>query len=229
MNIPLDEFTILHKSKSNLEYERMYERPLLIFMMTLAIGLSILLFYWSLDNPAFSQLSSPSLNSSSSKNTLRINISNTSQNFKELVGKYITISANLNYLESDKTADNRSIDGIAYISIVDVKDKIPVDLEDWSVEKGLYIPSINPGQSLPLEWDVRLVKAGEYTISVLFNENKNPHSSPIVSSRIKLEVLPKLNLNPSNVLPVAFGVPAFLIGVLGTLNYIRGRKTGIYR
>ena len=229
MNIPLDEFTILHKSKSNLEYERMYERPLLIFMMTLAIVLSILLFYWSLDNPAFSQLSSPSLNSSSSKNTLRINISNTSQNFKELVGKYITISANLNYLKSDKTADNRSIDGIAYISIVDVKDKIPVDLEDWSVEKGLYIPSINPGQSLPLEWDVRLVKAGEYTISVLFNENKNPHSSPIVSSRIKLEVLPKLNLNPSNVLPVAFGVPAFLIGVLGTLNYIRGRKTGIYR
>jgi len=197
--------------------------------MTLAIGLSILLFYWSLNNPAFSQLFTPSLNSSSSKNALRINISNTSQNFKELVGKYITISANLNYLKTDKVAGNSSIDGIAYISIVDVKDKIPVDLEDWSVEKGLYIPPINPGQSLPLEWDVRLVKAGEYTISVLFNENKNPHSPPIVSSRMNLEVLPKLNLNPSNVLPVAFGVPAFLIGVLGTLNYIRGRKTGIYR
>jgi hypothetical protein len=97
------------------------------------------------------------------------------------------------------------------------------------VEKGLYIPSISPGQSLLLEWNVRLVKAGSYTISVLFNENTNPFSSPIVSSRINLEVSPKLNLNPSNVLPVAFGVLAFLIGVLGTLNYLRGRKTDIYR
>lgn len=80
----------------------------------------------------------------------------------------------LNYLKSNKNTGNGTVDGIAYISIVDVKDSIPVDLEDWSVEKGLYIPSISPGQSLPLEWNVRLVKAGSYTISVLFNENRNP-------------------------------------------------------
>ena len=195
----------------------------------LAIGLSILLFHWSLINTAFSQLSSSGLNSSSSKNAVRINISNPSQVIHEMVGKYITINASLNYLKSNKSPGNSTIDGIAYISIVDVKDRIPVDLEDWSVEKGLYIPSISPGQSLPLEWNIRLVKAGSYTISVLFNENINPFSSPIVSSRISLEVSPKLNLNPGNVLPVAFGVPAFLIGVLGTLNYLRGRKTGIYR
>jgi len=158
-----------------------------------------------------------------------ISISNPTKIIHELVGKYITISANLNYLRSDKTLENSTKDGIAYISIVDVKDKIPVDLEDWSVEKGLYIPSISAGQSLPLEWNVRLVKAGSYTISVLFNENRNPFSDPIVSSRINLQVLPKLNLNPSNVLLVAFGVPSLLIGFLGTLNYLRGRKTGVYR
>ena len=195
----------------------------------LAIGLSILLFHWSLINTAFSQLSSSGLNSSSSKNAVRINISNPSQVIHKMVGKYIIINASLNYLKSNKNPGNSTIDGIAYISIVDVKDRIPVDLEDWSVEKGLYIPSISPGQSLPLEWNVRLVKAGSYTISVLFNENRDPFSSPIVSSRISLEVSPKSNLNPGNVLPVAFGVPAILIGVLGSLNYLRGRKTGIYR
>jgi hypothetical protein len=43
-----------------------------------------------------------------------------------------------------------------------------------------------------------------------------------------MEVAPKHNLNPGNVLPIAFGVPASLMGFFGILNYIRGRKTGIY-
>ena len=224
-----NELTLPKKSKCNLAGKRIKRNLICVYLIMLAIGLSILLFHWSLINTAFSQLSSSGLNSSSSKNAVRINISNPSQVIHEMVGKYITINASLNYLKSNKSPGNSTIDGIAYISIVDVKDRIPVDLEDWSVEKGLYIPSISPGQSLPLEWNIRLVKAGSYTISVLFNENRNPFSSPIVSSRISLEVSPKLNLNPGNVLPVAFGVPAFLIGVLGTLNYLRGRKTGIYR
>jgi hypothetical protein len=51
---------------------------------------------------------------------------------------------------------------------------------------------------------------------------------PIISSRILMEVAPKLNLNPGNVLPIAFGVPAVLMGLLGIINYIRGKKTGVY-
>src|SRR6478736_1372538 len=209
MKIPSNQLTPGKKPKSNLVGKRIQQSPIFVDLMTLAIGLSVVLFYWSLNPIAFSQLSSPVLNSSS-KNPLMISISNPTKIIHELVGKYITISANLNYLRSDKTLENSTKDGIAYISIVDVKDKIPVDLEDWSVEKGLYIPSISAGQSLPLEWNVRLVKAG---------------SDTIVSSRINLEVLPKLNLNPSNVLLVAFGVPSLLIGFLGALNYLRGRKT----
>jgi hypothetical protein len=224
-----DELTSPKKSKCNLAGKRIRGNLICLYLIILAIGLSILFMHSSLLNTAFSQLSSSGLNLSSSKNAIRINISNPLQVIREMVGKYVVINASLNYLKSNKTPDNSTIGGIAYISIVDVKDRIPVDLEDWSVEKGLYIPSINPGQSLPLEWNVRLVKAGSYTIAILFNENRSPFSSPIVSSRINLEVLPKLNLNPSNVLPVAFGVPALLIGVLGTLNYFRGRKTGIYR
>jgi hypothetical protein len=118
--------------------------------------------------------------------------------------------------------------GIAYISLVDLGDKIPVDLEDWSAEKGLYIPSIEPGQTLPLEWDVRLVKAGSYTIDILFNSDADFVSPPVTSSKIFLEVSPKHNLNPGNVLPVAFGVPAVLITILGIVNYTRGRKMGVY-
>ncbi len=119
--------------------------------------------------------------------------------------------------------------GIAYISIVDLKDKVPVDLEDWSVAKGLYIPGIKGGQALPIEWSVRLVKAGSYTIDMLFNPDGNLNTPPIISSRITMDVLPKINLNPGNVLPVAFGVPAIVIITLGYIGFRRGKKTGIYK
>jgi hypothetical protein len=112
---------------------------------------------------------------------------------------------------------------------VDLNAKIPVALEDWSAEKGLYIPSLAPSQSLPLEWKVRLVKAGSYTIDVLFNKDGDLSSPPAASSKVFLEVARKLNLNPGNVLPVAFGVPTVFLIILGTTNYVRGKKVGVYR
>jgi hypothetical protein len=145
-----------------------------------------------------------------------------------IVGKFIKIKGTIVGLNTSADSINTNRSGIAYISILDIKDRVPVDLEDWSVEKGLYIPFIENGQSLPLEWDVRLVKAGSYTISILFSSNDIIFAPPVVSSRITMEVVPKHNLNPSNVLPIAFGVPTSLMGFFGILNYIRGRKTGIY-
>jgi hypothetical protein len=147
-------------------------------------------------------------------------LNGTAGQFVKIEGKII----NLGLSSSNK--NNGS--GIAYISIVDTKENIPVDLEDWSVEKGLYIPSIGRGISLPLEWNVRLVKAGSYTVTIIYNTIDDNNLPPIVSTRINMEVFEKHNLNPGNILPVAFGVPAVLIALAGTLNYIRGRKTGIY-
>ena len=144
-----------------------------------------------------------------------------------IAGQFVKIEGKLTNLGfSHLNTSNGS--GIAYISIVDTKENIPVDLEDWSVEKGLHIPSIETGIALPLEWNVRLVKAGSYTVTIIYNTIEDNNSPPIVSTRIDLEVSEKHNLNPGNILPVAFGVPAVLVGLTGTLNYIRGRKTGIY-
>ena len=125
----------------------------------------------------------------------------------DVAGKFVKIRGIITNLNPINTTSG----GLAYISIVDIKEKIPVDLEDWSVEKGLYIPSIHAGQSLPLEWDVRLVKAGTYTVDILFNTNSSLHAPPVVSPKISLIVDPKSNLNPGNVLPVTFGVPAVLM------------------
>jgi hypothetical protein len=142
---------------------------------------------------------------------------------RELTGQYIKVKGTITNLSPLDSAT----DGIAYISIVDTEEKIPVDLEDWSVEKGLYIPYLKPGQSLPLEWDVRLVKAGTYNVDILFNINGDIDSPPIASSKISLVVEPKLNLNPENVLPITFGVPGALVAVLGSINYLHSKKISI--
>lgn len=160
---------------------------------------------------------------SSLPSDIKVNITS-AHRVNGIAGQFIKIEGIITNLRYNETING----GIAYISIVDIKNKIPIDLEDWSAEKGLYIPFIEAGQSLPLEWNVRLVKAGSYTIDLLFNKDGDFASPPVASSKVFLEVAPKLNLNPGNVLPIAFGVPALIMGVLGVVSYIRGRKTGIY-
>jgi hypothetical protein len=121
---------------------------------------------------------------------------------------------------------NENVSGLAYISLVDTQNRAPLDLEDWSASRGIYVASIAHGQSVSVEWDVRLVKAGSYSIAILFSQDGI--SPPIASSKILLEVAPKRNLNPDNVLPVAFGTPALLIGIFLAITFIRGKKMGIY-
>ena len=79
---------------------------------------------------------------------------------------------------------------------------------------------------------MRLVKSGTYTVAILFSRESDGNvadsSPPVASSRTVLTVAPKINLNPENVLPVAFGVPLLLVMVLGTMHYLRGRTTGLY-
>ena len=172
-----------------------------------------------------SSLYSPSSQSSSS-HISNVKIAITSQQHVHgVAGQFVKIKGSISNTNPNEPVKG----GIGYISLVDIGEKIPVDLEDWSAQKGLYIPSIAPGQTLPLEWDVRLVKAGLYTVDILFNSEGDFTSPPSTSSKIFLEVSPKFNLNPCNVLPVAFGVPAVLMTICGVINYTRGRKMGIYK
>jgi hypothetical protein len=195
---------------------------LVITMVVLSSGATFFLVLISAQAEV-SSLSS-TYKSQQNSNDIRIEVTSPS-NIQDLAGQVIKIEGNITNFAR---GHSNNFGGIAYISIVDLVDKAPVDLEDWSSEKGLYIPSIAEGQSLPLEWNVRLVKAGSYTVSILYNRESDPYSPPIASSKVFLEVQPKFNLNPGNILPVAFGVPAALLAILGSINYHRGRKTGVY-
>jgi len=110
-------------------------------------------------------------------------------------------------------------DIVTYLSLLDNETKLPVDLEDWSAEKGLYIGIIDAGQTFPLEWKIHFVKAGTYSLIII--AEVAGYDLPQASSIIQFNVKPKINLNPGKVLPVALGTPIILTCILFLLAHKR--------
>lgn len=138
--------------------------------------------------------------------------------FSGIAGDYITVKAQITNNGKDSTTDITT-----FMALVDTENKMPVDLEDWSAEKGLFIGTIDAEQTLPLTWKIHFVKAGTYELFVAASLPGSPQ--PIVSTMTKFDVKPKKNLNPGKVLPVALGTPLILICIFMMINYRRLRTT----
>jgi hypothetical protein len=129
-------------------------------------------------------------------------------------GDFVTLNAQIN-----NSGPNPINDITTYISLVDESNKVPVDLEDWSAEKGLFIGTIDSGQALPLSWKIHFVKAGTYSLIIV--AEVAGQEIPQVSTIVHFTVNPKRNLNPGQVLPVALGTPIILIFILLVIGYKR--------
>ena len=134
-----------------------------------------------------------------------------------IAGDYASISGVI----SNKT-DQSISDVTTYLSLVDTENKLPVDLEDWSAEKGLFIGTIDKKQTLPLLWKIHFVKAGTYSLIVIGTVAGK--DKPVVSSITKFNVAPKKNLNPGHVLPVALGIPIIILIFMSLIQYRRSVK-----
>jgi hypothetical protein len=132
-------------------------------------------------------------------------------------GDYVTVVAQIT-----NTGKEPITDITTYLSLVDNENKLPVDLEDWSAEKGLYIGTIEAGQTLPLNWKIHFVKAGEYSLIVVADASAS--DIPEVSKITHFHVSPKQNLNPGKVLPVAFGMPILILFIMSIINYKRQKE-----
>jgi len=129
-------------------------------------------------------------------------------------GDYVTVEGQI--MNTGLQAVN---DLTTYLSLVDTQNKLPVDLEDWSAEKGLYIGTIDAHQALPLNWKIHFVKAGTYSLIIV--AEAAGYEIPQASTITKFNVSPKRNLNPRQVLPVALGTPIILIFILFLVTYKR--------
>ena len=110
-----------------------------------------------------------------------------------------------------------------YMSLVNADTRTPVDLEDWSAEKGLFIGTIDVNQTLPLTWKIHFVQSGNYTLSIVANIDGS--NIPIISELTHFKVASKQNLNPGHVLPVALGEPILLILLFLMIKYFRDKNS----
>jgi hypothetical protein len=150
------------------------------------------------------------------RNTLVLDILS-SKTLSGIAGDYVTVTGQIRNLSQQTIPDITT-----YLSLVDGENKLPVDLEDWSAEKGLYIGTIDPGQILPLNWKIHFVKAGDYSLTIVAIIANS--EIPQMSSITHFKVSPKRNLNPGQVLPIALGTPVVLIFIMLILNYNRRAK-----
>ena len=141
------------------------------------------------------------------------NLSGTAGDYATILGQ---ITNNTNQPITDVTT---------YLSLVDTGNKLPVDLEDWSAEKGLFIGTIDTGQTLPLNWKIHFVKAGTYTLTVI--AEIAGQDKPLTSTLTQFIVRPKRNLNPGQVLPVALGMPILLLAIMAVIQYRRSLKINV--
>ncbi len=129
-------------------------------------------------------------------------------------GDFVTIQGSI------KNMSTQAIQGVTtYLSLSDNQTHKPVDLEDWSAEKGLYVGTIDANATLPLNWKIHFVKAGDYSLIIIAETAGDP--VPQVSEITQFHVAPKKNLNPAQVLPVALGTPIVLIFLLFLAAYGR--------
>lgn len=111
---------------------------------------------------------------------------------------------------------------VAWISLVQVDpgQEQPVDLEDWSAHKAVTQAVLQPGQQVKVEWPMRLIQAGAYrvVISAVDRETGHVMTSPFVDFQVRRKPV----VESGRILPVAFGVPAFVLAVMAWRVY-RGR------
>jgi hypothetical protein len=112
---------------------------------------------------------------------------------------------------------------VAWISLVQVDpgQEQPMDLEDWSAHKAVTQAVLQPGQQVDVEWPMRLIQAGAYRVVISAVNRETGH---VMTSRfIDFQVRRKPVVDSGRILPVAVGVPALLLGMMGWRRYRRRR------
>ena len=120
---------------------------------------------------------------------------------------------------------------IAWISLLDVDPgkEQPVDLEDWSAQRAVALAGLAPGQTADTEWQLRLIQPGSYRVSVIVavaptTEAVGTDGGPVASAFVAFTVVSKPVVETGRVLPVAFGVPLAIGGML-LWRGVRGRRS----
>lgn len=121
-----------------------------------------------------------------------------------------------------RNASAHPIEGlVAWISLVEVTPgrEQPMDLEDWSAHKAVAGATLASGAVLTTEWPMRLIQSGDYRV-VISATDRNEHSV-YTSPTLQFHVARKQVVESGRILPVAFGLPLLIGGVMAYRGWRR--------
>ena len=97
-----------------------------------------------------------------------------------------------------------------------------MDLEDWSAHKAVAGATLAPGAALTTDWPMRLIQSGDYrvVISATDRNEQTVYTSPT----LQFHVARKPVVESSRILPVAFGLPLLIGGIMTYRGWRQRRR-----
>lgn len=112
-------------------------------------------------------------------------------------------------------------DVAVHLDITDPSTEGSVDPEDWTATLTQPAGTVEPGQSVTLQWSLQPISGGRFTAYAVALHPASPDVA--ASNAATITVAEQRALNPEGVLPIAIGGPV-LIGSLLVLRW-RARRT----
>lgn len=110
---------------------------------------------------------------------------------------------------------------IAHLNVASLRPGTYVDPEDWSSDRTRYLPTIAPGDSLTISWELQAVSDGSFGVYVALLDETMP--GVVAGPAVQVQVASRRTLNPKGMIPVAVGVPVLLAALMVGVRLRRRR------
>ena len=147
--------------------------------------------------------------------TLSINVDKVSASLVE--GEWVNFQT-----EITNTGETVSPPLVAHLNVASLQPGKHVDPEDWSPERTQYLPPIQPGETVLLDWRVHTLFEGNFAVFVsLVSEDAT--FTTLSSPALQIRATPDAVLPMKDVIPTVAAVPFFPLGLL-VFTKVLGRK-----
>jgi hypothetical protein len=103
---------------------------------------------------------------------------------------------------------------VAHLNVLGLDPDVYVDPEDWSSRRTLYLDPLPARRSVTLRWDVQAVTTGRVLVYVTVTTQGGP-GRVVASDPLRVTVAQQRMLNAGGVLPLALGMPAAILLLMG--------------
>lgn len=135
----------------------------------------------------------------------------------------VALGRTLTFTATVRNPGGQEVSGaIAHLNVLAVDPGVYVDPEDWSGERTQYLDPIGAGEAETLEWEMQAVNSGRFIVYVAITSSEAA-GAVIASKSLRLDVAAERTLDASGLVPIAAGVPAVLVLLMG-LVMIRRRR-----